>query len=169
VIRHSGTSSSTQPGGRDSRRRISEYTLVTGAEHGAERNAMIHTCNTIVCQGCTAPCGFQDVLANISGGTCPYLRSHGRNELLYAHGRARYDPRHTPRSGNQSMTHARMPSERRLTVAGNLQASHPSASSAHVSLEARQRRRRTLPASLLSPLRQRSEWRTRSSSWSSPS
>ena len=31
-----------------------------------------------VCQGCTASCGFQDVLANISGGTCPYLRSHGR-------------------------------------------------------------------------------------------
>ena len=53
----------------------SEYTGVKG--HGTH---MQHT----VCQGCTASCGFQDVLANISGGTCPYLRSHGRRQLCTA-------------------------------------------------------------------------------------
>jgi hypothetical protein len=46
---------------------------------------MAHTCNTLCAKDAQhRVCGFQDVLANIAGGTCPYLRSHGRRQLCRA-------------------------------------------------------------------------------------
>ena len=91
---------------------------------------MAHTWNTLRAKDARHRVAFRTFSPIFQAVLAPTCALTGG--VSYA-GLARYGPRHTSRSSNHSMTSARMPSERRrLTSAGNLQASHPSASSARV-------------------------------------